>query len=177
MPAPASSRRNALLLLPLLLSCCCCCCYGCWPSGDVGLKVTSGERIKICPRVLPCTPCPACMLRPARINTSVRFQELRTARQERTMHTQELGTHKNQELRMRPQELAPRTRPHTSPRTYFLALGRGCLSRGRRYTAGENPRRIPHRPYLVTGPGSRHGLGAQPGIRSLADPCNGFQPG
>ena len=32
-------------------------------------------------------------------------------------------------------------------------------------------------PYLVTGPGSRHGLGAQPGIRSLADPCNGFQPG
>jgi hypothetical protein len=75
MPAPPSSRRNALLLLPLLLCCCCCCCYGCWPSGDVGLKVTSGERIKICPRVLPCTPCPACTLRPARINTSVRFQE------------------------------------------------------------------------------------------------------
>ena len=40
MPAPASSRRNALLLLLLLLCCCCCCCYGCWPSGDVGLKVT-----------------------------------------------------------------------------------------------------------------------------------------
>ena len=27
-----------------------------------------------------------------------------------------------------------------------------------------------------TAPGSRHGLGAQPGIRSLANPCN-FQPG
>jgi hypothetical protein len=28
-------------------------------------------------------------------------------------------------------------------------------------------------PYLVTGPGSRHGLGAQPGVRSLTDrhPC------
>jgi len=33
------------------------------------------------------------------------------------------------------------------------------------------------RTYLGTGPASRHGLGAQPGIRSFADPCNGFQPG
>ena len=67
------------------------------------------------------------------------------------------------------------TAPHPLPRPPIRRSERG-LSRG--VAAGENPCRRPHhRPYLGTGPGSRHGLGAQPGIRSFADPCNGFQPG
>ena len=61
-----------------------------------------------------------------------------------------------------------------------LALG-GNGGRGRGVAGvtcgrgGENPTETCT--YLVTGPESQHGLGAQPGIRSLADPCNGFQPG
>ena len=67
------------------------------------------------------------------------------------------------------------TAPHPLPRPPIRRSERG-LSRG--VAAGENPCRRPHhRPYLGTGPGSRHGLGAQPGIRSFADPCNGFQQG
>ena len=60
---------------------------------------------------------------------------------------------------------APRTPPASHPTPALPSLG---LRVGRR-------RR--HVSYLVTGPGSRHGLGAQPGTWSLADPCNGFQPG
>ena len=135
MPAPASSRRNALLLLLLLLCCCCCCCYGCWPSGDVGLKVTPAEResrsaraYTIALHTLPCMHTP-----PSTHQHERKIPRTKNCTPRKNyMHTQEPGTHKNQELRMRPQELAPTTRPHTSPRTHFLALGRGCLLRSRR---------------------------------------------
>ena len=92
-------------------------------------------------------------------------KELRT--QERTRHTQEPRT-KNETPRTCPENSPAHLAPHT-----FTGARKGVLvgcGRG-----GENPTETCT--YLVTGPGSRHGLGAQPGTWSLADPCNGFQPG
>jgi hypothetical protein len=72
-----------------------------------------------------------------------------------------------------PQELAPRTRPHTSPRTHFLALGRGCLSRGT----------LPVKTRAEVRTVPRNGSGEPARAWSpawdmiAADPCNGFQPG
>jgi hypothetical protein len=91
-------------------------------------------------------------------------KELRT--QERTRHTQELRT-KNETPRTFPENSPAHLAPHT-----FTGARKGVLE-----TVAAVRTRRRHVSYLVTGPGSRHGLGAQPGIRSLADPCNGFQPG
>ena len=73
--------------------------------------------------------------------------------------------------------------PLPCSRTHFLARKGFTLTtfsgarEGVLETVAAVKTRRRHVSYPGTGPGSRHGLGAQPGIRSFADPCNGFQPG
>eukprot|EP00964_Phaeocystis_antarctica_P140513 scaffold105382_cov61-Phaeocystis_antarctica.AAC.1 len=78
----------------------------------------------------------------------------------------------NKTLRTDAQTLGPQNCPaHLAPHT-FSGAREGVLE-----TVAAVKTRRRHVSYPGTGSGSRHGLGVQPGIRSFADPCYGFQPG
>ena len=129
-------------------------------------------------RDTPCTLCPARTLCPASQHAPARFRRFPTVPRTRFPRFPRTKTPKYW-LKILAQSKRQQTRlgrspAHPAPHT-LTGARKGVLE-----TVAAVKTRRRHVSYLVTGPGSRHGLGAQPGIRLLADPCNdrnGFQPG